>query len=187
SAAAARRRRRAARSTPSSTPPRKRARGGGPPRPLESLRLAAAERQVRLGRKRRNPDPWKVETPLVDDEAALPAREELPIEEEQVVELEAALQPQERATLEPLQLRELRLGREQSRERREVQGPALEAVLARPRDGLRHEPFVEAVWRRPQPRHRGQRERRPATGDGEVQEPGRGAVRATPDDEERVL
>ena len=63
----------------------------------------ALERQVGLGGERRDADPRQVEAPLVDDEAPLPAREELAVEREQVVELEVALEPQQRAPLQLLQ------------------------------------------------------------------------------------
>src|SRR5919198_1332546 len=99
----------------------RRSRNNDPSGPPPSPALGAAEREVCLGGERGDSDPRQVEPPLVDDEAPLPAREELPIEEEKVVELEAAFQAQQRAPFEPLQVRQLRLRREQSRERREVQ------------------------------------------------------------------
>src|SRR5690348_8269066 len=109
----------------------------GPPRRVRSRAVATAEGQVRLCCERCDPDPRKVEAPLVDDEAALPAREELLVEMQQVVELEAPLHPQEGATLEFLQRRQLALRGEQRRERREVQRDAFDAVRARPYDRLR--------------------------------------------------
>src|SRR5947199_26659 len=44
-----------------------------------------------LCRQGRDPDARQISPPLVDHEAALPLRKELPVEEQQVVELEAAL------------------------------------------------------------------------------------------------
>ena len=61
------------------------ARGGGHRRSL-------LERQVRLRCEGGNADAREIEPPLVDHEAPFPAREELAIEREQVVELELALQ-----------------------------------------------------------------------------------------------
>jgi len=63
----------------------------------------------------------QIATALVDDETALPAREELLVEEQQVVELEPALERQERPALELLQSVQLHPRREQRRERGEVE------------------------------------------------------------------
>ena len=83
---------RAGRSSSSSgrptTPARARARLPAP----RSLAVSSAEGQIRLGRERRDPDARKVEPLLVHDEAALPLREELPVEEQEIVELEVALE-----------------------------------------------------------------------------------------------
>src|SRR6476659_8840976 len=49
--------------------------------------VAAGERQIGLGRERRDADARQVAAPLVDDEAPLPAGQELAVEDEQVVEL----------------------------------------------------------------------------------------------------
>ena len=114
-------------------------------RPGGELTRVALERQVRLGRERGDPDPGQVEPPLVDDEAPLPAREELAVEGEQVVELEMALQRQQRAALHGLQAVQLGFGCEQRGERREVQRDVLEAGAARPGDRRADQPLVEAV------------------------------------------
>ena len=66
-------------------------------------RRAPLERQVRLGSERGDADARQIAPPLVDDEPPLPAREELAVEEEQVVELELALQREQRAPLQLLQ------------------------------------------------------------------------------------
>ena len=81
--------------------------------PVERDRRGERERQrggerhrwngrVRLCRERRERHARQVEPPLVDEEAALPAREELAVEAEQVVELEASFQLQQRQPLKLL-------------------------------------------------------------------------------------
>src|SRR5262245_14743378 len=110
---------------------------------MPSFARAAAERQVRLRGERGDADTRQVELALVDDEPPLPGREELAVEHEQIVQLEATLESQQRAPLELLQGREIRLGREQRREGSEVERDARKTVLARPRDSLGHEPLVE--------------------------------------------
>jgi hypothetical protein len=67
------------------------------------LGAPAAEGHVRLRRQRGDPDTSQVEPPLIDDEPPLPQREELPVEEQEVVELEVPLQPHECPPLESLQ------------------------------------------------------------------------------------
>jgi hypothetical protein len=66
----------------------------------------------------------EIRATLVDDEPPLPAREELSVEEEQVVELEMALQREERSPLQLLQGAKLGLGCQQGCERRKVEGDA---------------------------------------------------------------
>src|SRR5262249_1597839 len=160
--------------------------GAGARSPRSRL-LPLGEREVRLGGKRGDPDARQVEPLLVDDKAALPRREELPVEEQQVVELEMALELQQRTPLEALQARQLRLRREQRRERREVQRHAVEAVVARPLDRDADEPLVEAIRRRGQPRHRRERQRFAAAADREVEEAGDRAVGCAADDEEGAI
>src|SRR5581483_10763841 len=130
------------------------------------------ERQVGLGREGRDADARQVAPSLVDDEATLPAREELPVERKQVVELEAALEREQGAPLELLQRRELALRSEEGGERREVERHPLNSVLARPRDRFADQPLVEPVRRRrAQTRHRRQREGGGRLRDREMQEP----------------
>src|SRR6185437_2119154 len=94
----------------------------------------ALEREVRLGCESRDPDAGQVAAVLVDDEPALPEREELPVEDEQVVELEMPLERQQRASLELLQDGEIRLRRKQRGEGREVERDSAVAVRLRPGD-----------------------------------------------------
>ena len=117
----------------------------------------------------------------------MPARKELAVEEQQVVELEVPLQPQQRAPLEPLQGGQLRFRREQRGEGCEVQRHVLQTVLACPRNGRADEPLVETVRRRAESRHRRERKRRAAAADGEVEKTGGQAVRPESDHEQRVL
>ena len=86
---------------------------------------------------------------LEDDEAAFPAGQELPVEQQEVVELEVPLEGEERATLDALDARELCFGGEECSEGGEVERYALEALGLCPTDRLAHEPLVEAVRRRP--------------------------------------
>lgn len=58
---------------------------------------------------------------FVDDEAPLPAGEELVVEDEQVVELEVPFHGEEWAALDPLETGELGLGREVQRDALEVE------------------------------------------------------------------
>src|SRR5205823_2539329 len=62
-----------------------------------------------------------------------------------------------------------------------------EAVPPRPLDRFADEPLVEAIRRRAQSGHRGERERTPRPRDREVEEAGRAAARAEADQEEGVL
>src|ERR671930_2513960 len=103
---------------------------GGRAQRRRSRALTSAERQVGLGGKRGNADAGQVEPSLVDHEPPLPLRKELAVEQKQIVELEVTLQPQQRPSLEALHGRKLGLGREQRRERGEVEGNPLEAVRA---------------------------------------------------------
>src|ERR1051326_7238016 len=114
------------------------------PRPS---RAPPAEGQVRLGRQRGDPDTRQVAPPLVDDEAPLPARQELPVELQQVVELEMPFEREEGSPLDLLQPVELGLRREQGGEGSEVERDAFEASLAGPFDRVADEPLVEAVRR----------------------------------------
>src|SRR5581483_6376235 len=90
------------------------------PRPARG-RPRSLEREVRLDGERRDSHARQVATPLVDHEALLPGREELPVEEQQVVELEPRLHATECRSLEALREAELCLRREQRCEGREVQ------------------------------------------------------------------
>src|SRR5439155_13215097 len=62
-----------------------------------------------------------------------------------------------------------------------------ESVRTRPRDRLAHEPLVESVRGRSQPRHRRQGERRTAAANGEVEKARRPSLRPFADDEQSLL
>ena len=95
-------------------------------------RRVALEREVRLRRERGDPDPRQVAPPFVDDEATLPAREELLVEREQVVELEVSFQRAQRAPLQLLLPGQLGVRRKQRGERREVERHVVVVVVTRP-------------------------------------------------------
>ena len=83
--------------------------------------------KVRLDGERRNADPRKVAPSFVHDEPRFPRRGELPVEVEQVVELESSFEPPQRRGLDLLRARELAVGREQRREWSEVERDALDS------------------------------------------------------------
>src|SRR5207247_9126198 len=114
---------------------------GGPPVASRPPRLPA-EGEIGLRGKRSDANPRQIETRLVHDEAALPPRKELAIEQQQVVELEMSLEPKERPALEPLQLRQLGFRREQRCKRCEIQRHTLDAFVACPIDRDAHEPLI---------------------------------------------
>src|SRR5207244_1456592 len=69
----------------------------------------------------------------------------------------------------------------------EVQRDALDPVLARPGNRLADQPLVEAVRRRAQPRHRGERQRGRRPAEREVEEAVWPSVLVAADDEERLV
>jgi hypothetical protein len=107
--------------------------------------VPAAERQIGLRGEGGDPDTGQVGAMLVDDEAPLPGRKELAVEEQEVVELEAAFQPGQGTPLRPLERFQFRLGRQQRGERREIERDTLVTVRARPLDRDADKPLVETV------------------------------------------
>src|ERR1700704_3613435 len=115
--------------------------------------LRSLKRKVRLGGERCDADTRQVTPSFVHHEAALPLREELPVEMEQVVELEVSFEPAQRRGLELLGASELACRRQKPGKRREVERDASVAVLAGPFDRLADQPLVETVGNLAQARH----------------------------------
>jgi hypothetical protein len=128
--------------------------------------------QVALRRHGGNDYPGQVRAALDHHVTGKPARAELPVEPEQVVELkrEDALGPQQYPALDPLRRSQDRVVAEQACEGGEVQRDPLVPVVACPPHRVDDEPRVEPVGQAWPPGHGRQRQRLAGVADRQVEE-----------------